>query len=132
MVVYDVKNKEILSKASLITKDAFETFPAFSPDGKWLYFCTAPAQKMPENYDKVRYNCLLYTSSLYFYDMFWKRRKMEATIYDDTFHRQDISYSPTRTFGIGISYRFGNLKDAIKKVKRGIKNDDVKALESGS
>ena len=70
--------------------------------------------------------------SLYFYDMFWKRRKMEATIYDDTFHRQDISYSPTRTFGIGISYRFGNLKDAIKKVKRGIKNDDVKALESGS
>lgn len=54
--------------------------------------------------------------SLYFYDMFWKRRKMEATIYDDTFHRQDISYSPTRTFGIGISYRFGNLKDAIKKV----------------
>ena len=55
-VVYDVKNKEILSKASLITKDAFETFPAFSPDGKWLYFCTAPAQKMPENYDKVRYN----------------------------------------------------------------------------
>lgn len=56
VVVYDVKNKEILSKASLITKDAFETFPAFSPDGKWLYFCTAPAQKMPENYDKVRYN----------------------------------------------------------------------------
>ena len=33
VVVYDVKNKEILSKASLITKDAFETFPAFSPDG---------------------------------------------------------------------------------------------------
>ena len=56
VVVFDVKNKEILSKASLITKDAFETFPAFSPDGKWLYFCTAPAQKMPENYDKVRYN----------------------------------------------------------------------------
>lgn len=57
---------------------------------------------------------------------------MEATTYDDTFYRQDISYSPTRTLGIGISYRFGNLKDAIKKVKRGIRNDDVKALESGS
>ena len=57
---------------------------------------------------------------------------MEATTYDDTFYRQDISYSPTRTLGIGISYRFGNLKDANKKVKRGIRNDDVKALESGS
>ena len=56
VIVYDVRNKEILSKASLITKDAFETFPSFSPDGKWLYFCTTPAQKMPENYDKVRYN----------------------------------------------------------------------------
>lgn len=39
-----------------LMKERGETFPAFSPDGKWLYFCTAPAQKMPENYDKVRYN----------------------------------------------------------------------------
>ena len=56
VVVYDVQNKEILSKASFITKDHFETFPAFSPDGKWFYFCTAPAQTMPENYDKIRYH----------------------------------------------------------------------------
>ena len=56
VVVYDVQNQEILSKASFITKEHFETFPAFSPDGKWFYFCTAPAQAMPENYDKIRYN----------------------------------------------------------------------------
>ena len=56
VVVYDVHNKEILSKASFITKDHFETFPAFSPDGNWLYFCTAPAQTMPDNYDKIRYH----------------------------------------------------------------------------
>ena len=55
VVVYDVQRKTILSKASLITKESYETFPAFSPDGKWLYFCTAPAMKMPENYDKIRY-----------------------------------------------------------------------------
>lgn len=65
--------------------------------------------------------------SLYFYDMFWKRKKMESTTYGDTFYRQDINYSPAQTFGIGISYRFGNLKEAIKKVKRGINNDDMKA-----
>lgn len=64
--------------------------------------------------------------SLYFYDMFWKRKKIENTTYGDTFYKRDLNYSPTRTFGIGISYRFGNLKDAIKKVKRSIKNDDVK------
>lgn len=56
VVVYDVQQKEILSKASLITKEHFETFPSFSPDGRWLYFCTTPAQVMPQSYDKVRYH----------------------------------------------------------------------------
>ena len=56
VVVYDVQQKEILSKASLISDDAFETFPSFSPDGKWLYFCTTPAREMPAAYDSVRYN----------------------------------------------------------------------------
>lgn len=56
VVVYDVEQHKILSAASLITKDAFETFPAFSPDGKWLYFCSAPAREMPADYDKVRYH----------------------------------------------------------------------------
>ena len=56
VVVYDVEQKEILSRASLITKDAFETFPSFSPDGEWLYFCSAPAQEMPAAYDSLRYN----------------------------------------------------------------------------
>lgn len=56
IVVYDVEKKEILSRASLITKEAFETFPSFSADGRWLYFCSAPAQKMPDNYSDVRYN----------------------------------------------------------------------------
>ena len=56
VVVYDVESKEILSKASIISEDNFETFPSFSPDGKWLYFCSAPATEMPDNYDKVRYS----------------------------------------------------------------------------
>ncbi len=56
VIVYDVANKEILSAASLITAEHFETFPSFSPDGNWLYFCTAPAQTMPDNYDKLHYN----------------------------------------------------------------------------
>lgn len=55
VVVYDIENKTILSEASLITKDAFETFPSFSPDGKWLYYCSAPALPMPQQYDSIRY-----------------------------------------------------------------------------
>ena len=56
VVVYDVQKKTILSKASIISDENFETFPSFSPDGKWLYYCCAPATQMPENYDKVRYS----------------------------------------------------------------------------
>ncbi len=56
VVVYDTRGREILSKASLLSKSDFETFPAFSPDGEWLYYCTAPAQKMPDNYDRIRYS----------------------------------------------------------------------------
>lgn len=32
-----------------------ETFPAFSPDGKEVYFCTAPARKMPMEYKSLKY-----------------------------------------------------------------------------
>ncbi|MDF9830552.1 hypothetical protein [Parabacteroides sp. PF5-6] len=56
VVVYDIAKREILSGASLITRDAFETFPSFSADGQWLYFCSAPAKKMPDHYAEVRYN----------------------------------------------------------------------------
>lgn len=56
VVVYDVEQRQILSKASIQSEDNFETFPSFSPDGRHLYFCSAPATQMPENYDKVRYN----------------------------------------------------------------------------
>lgn len=56
IVVYDIEKKEILADASIITKEHFETFPSFSPDGKWLYFCSADSVEMPKNYDKVRYN----------------------------------------------------------------------------
>jgi len=43
-------------------KDRLETYPAWSPDGRYLYFCSAPIlwsdrNKMPpKNYEKVRYD----------------------------------------------------------------------------
>ncbi|MDR2809783.1 MAG: hypothetical protein LBB84_04395 [Tannerellaceae bacterium] len=55
VVVYDVNRQAILSAASLLTKDAYETFPAFSPDGQWLYYCSADTAPMPEAYDRIRY-----------------------------------------------------------------------------
>jgi Tol biopolymer transport system component len=56
MVVYSLETNELLSCPQLSSKDAFETFPAFSPDGRTLYFCSAQAQTIPEAYDKVKYS----------------------------------------------------------------------------
>ena len=56
VLLYDVKNNEVMTVPQLFSDKAFETFPHFSPDGKTLYFCSAEAQKMPENYQEVKYS----------------------------------------------------------------------------
>lgn len=44
---------------------------------------------------------------------------------------QKYNYSyPARTLRVSVTYRFGDLKTSIKKVQRGITNDDIKAGES--
>ena len=62
---------------------------------------------------------------LSFQNPFWKRMKMENTVSDDSFYRCSTNYRTVRMVQLSVSYRFGNLKDAIKRVKRGISNDDV-------
>lgn len=56
VVVYDQVNHEIVTIPILASKEAFETFPTFSPDGRTLYFCTAEARPMPKEYDQVKYH----------------------------------------------------------------------------
>ena len=60
VVVYDVEKQEIVTTQTLFSKSRFETFPTFSPDGKELYFCSAPALKVPGQLRDLRYSlCLL-------------------------------------------------------------------------
>ena len=57
VVVLDTETMQVFSNPELMREDAFETFPAFSPDGKSLYFCSSPAvDQMPEGYRKAHYN----------------------------------------------------------------------------
>lgn len=55
LIVYDVDNNRILTTPLLQTEN-FETFPAFSPDGKTLYFACATKCEMPAQYEDVKYN----------------------------------------------------------------------------
>ena len=56
VVVYDVERHEVVTTPLLFGKNAFETFPTFSPDGKQLYFSSASAVAMPDSFAQVRYN----------------------------------------------------------------------------
>ena len=55
IVIYNTETHSISWSPLTKAKDAFETFPAFSPDGKYLYFCSADAVEMPRKYNEVRY-----------------------------------------------------------------------------
>lgn len=56
VVVYDVEKQTVLTTGHLFSKNRFETFPTFSPDGKFLFFCSAPALKVPGGLKELRYS----------------------------------------------------------------------------
>jgi outer membrane receptor protein involved in Fe transport len=58
---------------------------------------------------------------------FQKNMKMTNETSDPVFSMRSTNYFRTRDFSVRISYRFGTLKDSIKKVRRGIVNDDAKS-----
>ncbi len=54
--VYDVAKHTLLLDTLTMRKYWAENTPAFSPDGRWLYFTTAQRQVYPTDYDKERYS----------------------------------------------------------------------------
>ncbi len=58
VVIYDTERHEVLTAPHLFSAENMETFPSFSPDGKYLYFCSAPSKTMPDHYREMKYNLL--------------------------------------------------------------------------
>lgn len=56
LVIYDIRNNEILTSPNIHSDHSFETFPCFSPDGRSLYYCTAVALEMPTRITDLRYH----------------------------------------------------------------------------
>lgn len=63
VTVYDTEKQELLVYPLLQDSTRFETFPAFSADGRKIYFCSAPATK---DFGAVRYG--LYSTEFNFED----------------------------------------------------------------
>jgi len=56
LILFDTQNNTIITDSLICSKDYFETFPEWSPDGKYLYFCRAIARQMPQEYVLLRYD----------------------------------------------------------------------------
>jgi dipeptidyl aminopeptidase/acylaminoacyl peptidase len=58
LIIYNTETRTAGYTSVIHSPDRFETFPEWSSDGKTLYFCSAPAKKMPASYDSLRYDLL--------------------------------------------------------------------------
>ena len=56
VLIYDTQQHQLIEWPQLATDEWMETYPSFSPDGRFLYYCTARKQTVPEGLDSVRYN----------------------------------------------------------------------------
>ena len=61
LVLYEIETNTITSCPAISDKDWMETYPAWSPDGKYLYYCNAPLLKIADNrtdYKNNRYSLM--------------------------------------------------------------------------
>jgi hypothetical protein len=60
LVIYDIKNNVLTTSPAVSTKSR-ETLPCWSPDGKYLYYCTAPESNDTLEYDELMYDLVRIT-----------------------------------------------------------------------
>ncbi len=62
LACYSTKSQEVVCPPALSEKDRLETYPTWSPDGKYLYYCSGPIlwedrdTMPPKDYDKLKYD----------------------------------------------------------------------------
>jgi hypothetical protein len=56
LVVIDFDSDKAITQPFLSDTTAFETFPIFAADGKWIYYCSAPKVLLPDSIKSLKYN----------------------------------------------------------------------------
>ncbi len=54
--VADLQSSRIMGSPLVADTTMLETFPTFSPDGKYIYFCRSPLVQLPENVHDLQYS----------------------------------------------------------------------------
>ncbi len=58
LIFYDTETGDVFSDPRFLTAESMETYPAWSPDGKWLYYASAEAKVLPQAYRDMHYHLL--------------------------------------------------------------------------
>ena len=58
LILYDTNEDRMTADPRFMDDRTMETFPAWSPDGRWLYFCSAPTKQLPDERRKMHYSIL--------------------------------------------------------------------------
>jgi len=74
IIVYNIETNTISSTPALMDKDNLETFPCWSPDGKYLYYCSAsnPSSLQKEknsSTNQIRFDSIKYSLKRIYYDV---------------------------------------------------------------
>ncbi len=56
LVITDFDENLLISSPLIADQGVFETFPTFSPDGKYVYFCTADTVALPKDIKELKYS----------------------------------------------------------------------------
>lgn len=56
ILIYDPARHELILNPDVMTKDHYENYPVFSPDGRTLYFVSSQAWDIPAHYKDIKYN----------------------------------------------------------------------------
>jgi hypothetical protein len=56
VIIYDIDANMVTTSPRLANPNYLETFPAWTPDGRYLYFCRANKMESYSNYDQIRYD----------------------------------------------------------------------------
>lgn len=56
LIVYQIDSNTITTSPKIASPSKLETFPEWSPDGRYLYFCSADTFHSIEDYENIRYD----------------------------------------------------------------------------
>lgn len=101
LILYDTKTGEVLTDPRFLTEESLETFPSWSPDGRYLYFVSYKANALPVRFDpSIRYDLKRVAFNL----MTGTFGDEVETIYDSSVQGGSVSYPRVSPDGSKLLY----------------------------